>query len=57
MNAFLIAVQVYDTTEMDQEVWTIMEYITGVSLYDYLCRKGRLLEKEERAKFKQVSSN
>ena len=28
-------------------------HITGVSLYDYLRRKGRLLEKEERAKFKR----
>jgi serine/threonine protein kinase len=42
---------------MEQEVWIVMEYITGVSLCDYLCSKGRLLEKEERAKFKQVSSN
>jgi serine/threonine protein kinase len=41
---------------MEQEVWIIMEYIAGECLYDYLCRKGRLLEKEERAKFKQVNN-
>jgi hypothetical protein len=34
-----------------------MEYITGVSLYDYLCRKGRLLGKDERPKFKQEQLN
>jgi hypothetical protein len=42
---------------MEQEVWLIMEYITGVSLCDYLWRKGRLLEREERTKLKQVSNN
>ncbi|NWH91453.1 AAPK1 kinase, partial [Aegithalos caudatus] len=46
----------YQVISTPTDIFMVMEYVSGGELFDYICRNGRLDEKESRRLFQQILS-
>jgi len=49
-------IRLYEVLETPTDIYSVMEYIPGGELFDYIVSRGRLEEKEARRIFQQIIS-
>ncbi|XP_047145876.1 maternal embryonic leucine zipper kinase isoform X1 [Hydra vulgaris] len=48
--------QLYQVVETDEDIFLVLEYVSGGELFDYIVSRERLSEKESRSFFRQIVS-
>ncbi|KAH0627912.1 hypothetical protein JD844_008479 [Phrynosoma platyrhinos] len=49
-------IKLYQVISTPSDIFMVMEYVSGGELFDYICKNGRLDEKESRRLFQQILS-
>ncbi|XP_010215505.1 PREDICTED: 5'-AMP-activated protein kinase catalytic subunit alpha-1-like, partial [Tinamus guttatus] len=49
-------IKLYQVISTPTDIFMVMEYVSGGELFDYICKNGRLDEKESRCLFQQILS-
>ncbi|KAM4638708.1 5'-AMP-activated protein kinase catalytic subunit alpha-1 isoform 2-T2 [Amazona ochrocephala] len=49
-------IKLYQVISTPTDIFMVMEYVSGGELFDYICKNGRLDEKESRRLFQQILS-